>query len=80
VDVAIIGVPDAKYTEAVCAVIVPAPDAGLTADDVKAHCARHMAGYKKPKHVVFADHLPRTASHKMQKFKLRETYAHLGGD
>jgi fatty-acyl-CoA synthase len=79
-DVAIIGVPDAKFTEAVCAVIVQAPDAELTEDDVIAYCARHMAGYKKPRHVIFVDHLPRTASHKTQKFKLREQYAHLGAD
>lgn len=79
-DVGIIGVPDAKFTEAVCAVVVAAPGAGLTEEDVIAHCARHLAGYKKPRHVVFVDHLPRTASHKMQKFKLREQYAHLGAD
>jgi fatty-acyl-CoA synthase len=77
-DVGIIGVPDARFTEAICAVVVPAPGAQLTAEEVVAHCARHLAGYKKPKHVVFVDRLPRTASHKMQKFLLREQYAHLG--
>ena len=78
VDVGIIGVPDARFTEAVCAVVVRRPDATLTASDVVDHCTRHLASYKKPKHVVFVDQLPRTASHKMQKFKLREDYAHLG--
>jgi acyl-CoA synthetase (AMP-forming)/AMP-acid ligase II len=58
--------------------VVRDPEATLTAEDLIAHCAQHLAGYKKPKHVVFVDHLPRTASHKMQKFKLREQYAHLG--
>jgi fatty-acyl-CoA synthase len=77
-DVGVIGVPDAKFTEAVCAVVVKAPGSELTSADVIAHCARHVAGFKKPKHVVFVDHLPRTPSHKMQKFKLREQYAHLG--
>jgi fatty-acyl-CoA synthase len=77
-DVGIVGVPDARFTEAVCAVVVPAAGAELTADDVIAHCAQHLASFKKPKHVVFVDQLPRTPSHKMQKFKLREQYAHLG--
>lgn len=77
-DVGIVGVPDARFTEAVCAVVVARPDAALTAADVVEHCARHLASFKKPKHVVFVDQLPRTASHKMQKFKLRADYAHLG--
>ena len=77
-DVGVIGVPDAKFTEAVCAVVVKAPGSELTSADVIAHCARHVAGFKRPKHVVFVDHLQRTPSHKMQKFKLRAQYAHLG--
>jgi fatty-acyl-CoA synthase len=78
VDVGIIGVPDARFTEAVCAVVVRDPEVDLSVEDVVAHCTRHLAGYKKPKHVVFVDQLPRTASHKMQKFRLREEYRHLG--
>jgi fatty-acyl-CoA synthase len=78
VDVGIIGVPDATFTEAVCAVVVKVPDSDVTADDIIAHCAQHLASFKKPKHVVFVDALPRTASHKMQKFKLREEYGWLG--
>lgn len=77
-DVGIIGIPDPKFSEVVCAVIVRSPGSELTADDVIDHCARHLARYKKPRHVVFVDQLPRTASHKMQKFKLREEFAHLG--
>ncbi|GAC1322523.1 MAG: long-chain fatty acid--CoA ligase [Mycobacteriales bacterium] len=79
VDVGVIGVPDAKFTEAVCAVVVKGTDSDLTATDVIAHCAVHLAGFKKPKHVVFVEQLPRTPSHKMQKFLLREQYAYLGG-
>ncbi|MGZ4538540.1 MAG: class I adenylate-forming enzyme family protein [Blastococcus sp.] len=78
-EVAVIGVPDSKFTEAVCAVVVRRDGSGLEADDVVAHCTQHMASYKKPKHVVFVDSLPRTASHKMQKFKLREQFTSLGG-
>jgi fatty-acyl-CoA synthase len=39
-----------------------------------------MASYKKPRHVVFVDALPRTPSAKIQKFKLREQFAHLGSE
>ncbi len=77
-DVAIIGVPDSRFTEAVCAVVVRRSGVELTREDIIAYCALHMASFKKPKHVVFLDSLPRTASHKMQKFKLRERFSSLG--
>ena len=44
-----------------------------TAED----CKKHLAGYKKPRFVVFAEALPRTPSQKVQKFLLREQYQHL---
>ena len=77
-EVAVIGVPDAKFTEAVCAVVVRREGSELSAEEVIEHCARHLAGFKKPRHVAFVDSLPRTASHKMQKFRLREQFASLG--
>ena len=39
-----------------------------------AHCREHLAGYKCPKRVEFVDELPRTATGKLQKFKLREPF------
>lgn len=71
VDAAVVGVPDPQYVEAVCAVVVlndqPASEAELVE-----HCRIHLAGFKKPRHVVFVDELPRTPSQKIQKFKIRE--------
>jgi fatty-acyl-CoA synthase len=80
IDAAAIAVPDPKYREVVCAVIVPRDGSDISAADVVAHCSTHMASYKKPRHVVFVDSLPRTPSAKIQKFKLREQFAHLGSE
>lgn len=77
-DVAIIGVPDPKYLETVCAVIVPKPGSQLTKEEVIRYSREHLAGYKTPRHVVFVQELPRTPSGKITKFKLREMYRHLG--
>jgi acyl-CoA synthetase (AMP-forming)/AMP-acid ligase II len=44
------------------------------AEDLIAHCREHLAGYKCPKRVEFLDELPRTATGKIQKYKLREPY------
>ncbi len=79
-DVAIVGVPDAKYQEAVCAVIVREPDAALDADTVIAYSRQRLAGYKKPRHVVFVDDLPRNASGKVLKRTLRRSYESLGAE
>ncbi len=79
-EVAVIAVPDAKFIESVCAVIVPKAGAGLDRDAVIGHCRQHLAGYKCPKHVVMAEELPRTPSGKLMKYKLREKHRHLGGE
>jgi len=78
IDAAAIAVPDPTYREVVCAVIVKREGSSLSPDDIIAHCAIHMASYKKPRHVVFVDALPRTPSAKIQKFILRDQFAHLG--
>lgn len=74
VDVAVVGIPDPKYTEAVCAVVV-VNDTPVTEQELVDHCRHHLAGYKKPRKVVFADKLPRTPSQKVQKFRIREMLA-----
>jgi len=54
---------------------VPKPGAAAVSDqDVIAYCAKHLAGFKKPKRVVFVNSLPRTPSHKIIKSELRERY------
>lgn len=73
-DVAVIGVPDPKYIETVCAVIVPRRDAALTEEKIVEYTTDRLAGYKKPRKVVFVDELPRTASGKIQKYLLRAEY------
>ncbi|GHH68889.1 AMP-dependent synthetase [Streptomyces sulfonofaciens] len=78
-EVAVIGIPDAKWGELVTALVVT-DDADLTADGVIAHCRAHLASYKCPKRVEFRTELPRTATGKLQKFKLREQYRNAGPD
>ncbi|WP_432975997.1 class I adenylate-forming enzyme family protein [Dactylosporangium sp. CA-233914] len=75
VDVAVIGVPDTEYIEAVCAVVVTKEDVPVTAEELIAHCRAHLASFKKPRQVVFVSELPRTPSHKIQKFRIREMLA-----
>jgi acyl-CoA synthetase (AMP-forming)/AMP-acid ligase II len=73
-EVAIIGVPSEKWGETIKALVVLAP--GQTADEAAliAHCKERLAGYKAPTSVEFRTEIPRTATGKIQKFKLREPY------
>ena len=77
-DAAVIGIPDPVYTETVCAVVVLAKGASLTAEEVVAHCSTSLASFKKPRKVVFVDELPRTASQKVLKYQLRERFSGSG--
>jgi len=76
-DVAVIGVPNDDLGEEVKAVVVPAPghapDEAL-AEELIAYCRAHIAHYKCPRTIDFADQLPRTETGKMQKRKLRDRY------
>ena len=74
-EVAVIGIPDEKWGEMVTALVVLDPDAGeVSEDDLIAHCRENLAGYKTPKRIEFRDELARTATGKLQKFKLREEF------
>ncbi|MCC5858269.1 MAG: acyl--CoA ligase [Ectothiorhodospiraceae bacterium] len=77
-EAAVIAVPHPRFIETVCAVVVPKDGSMLSADAVIDHCRQHLAGYKCPKHVVFAQELPRTPSGKLMKYRLREEHRHLG--
>jgi acyl-CoA synthetase (AMP-forming)/AMP-acid ligase II len=70
----VIGVPDEKWGEAVKALVVLAPGATATEQDIVDHCRARLAHYKTPKSVEFRDVLDRTATGKLQKFKLRAPY------
>jgi acyl-CoA synthetase (AMP-forming)/AMP-acid ligase II len=74
-EVAVIGIPDAKWGETVHAIVVPGEAATLTAADVIAHCRTHIAGYKCPRSVEFRDTpLPLTGAGKVLKRELRERF------
>ncbi len=70
-EVAVIGIPDEKWGELVTALVVTTPGSELTTEDVIAWTRQKLAGYKCPKRVEFRDVLDRTATGKLQKFKLR---------
>jgi acyl-CoA synthetase (AMP-forming)/AMP-acid ligase II len=73
-EVAVIGVPDEKWGELVMALVVKSADSTLTEEELIAYSKTKLAGYKCPKKVEFRDALARTATGKLQKFKLREPY------
>jgi fatty-acyl-CoA synthase len=69
---AVVGVPDPKYVEELCAWIKLKSGATLTADEVRAYCRGRLAHYKVPRYVKFVDAFPQTVTGKIQKFKIRE--------
>ena len=73
-EVAVIGVPDDAWGEAVKAIVVKMPDANLTEEMVIDHCKANIASYKKPKSVEFVDMLPRSALGKVLKHELRAPF------
>ncbi|MGN6794422.1 MAG: AMP-binding protein [Streptosporangiaceae bacterium] len=72
-DVQVVGVPDVKYGEELCAWIRLRPGQQLDADQVKEYCRGKIAHYKIPRYVRFTPDFPMTVTGKVQKFKMRET-------
>jgi o-succinylbenzoate---CoA ligase len=70
-DAAVIGREDPEWQQAVTAVVVLAPGAEVTPDELRHHCAETLAGYKVPKRVELAAALPRTPSGKLMRRALR---------
>jgi fatty-acyl-CoA synthase len=77
-DVAVVGIPDEKWGEQVCAFVRATPDAILEKDDLDAYVRTELAAYKAPHIWVFVGEFPMTPSGKVQKFVLREQF--LGGE
>ncbi|MEV7181431.1 AMP-binding protein [Kitasatospora sp. NPDC093679] len=73
-EVAVIGVPDEKWGETVKALVVLREGAEADEAELIAHCKQRLAGYKSPTSVEFRTALARTATGKLQKFRLREPY------
>lgn len=71
-EAAVIGIPDEKWGEMVTALVVLETE--VSEEELIAHCRTRLAGYKLPKKVEFRDELARTATGKLQKFKLRQPY------
>ena len=76
-EVAVVGLPHPRWVEAVVAVVVPKAGHTLTEAEVLAHCHAHLASFKSPKRVVFADALPKNPSGKLLKRQLRLDHAAL---
>ena len=73
-EAAVVGVPDETYGEALFAVIVPAPGAHMSQDEIIAHCRERIGGYKIPRRMAFVDQMPKSAMGKILKTELRRIY------
>jgi fatty-acyl-CoA synthase len=73
-EAAVIGIPDERWGELVTALVVLREGATATEQDLIDHCKAHLAGYKCPKRIELRTELARTATGKLQKFKLRAPF------
>ena len=69
--VAVVAKPDEKWGETPCAFVELAPGKQATSDEIISFCKENMAGFKRPKYVIFGE-LPKTSTGKIQKFELRK--------
>jgi acyl-CoA synthetase (AMP-forming)/AMP-acid ligase II len=71
---AVVGIPDPEWGELVAAFVVPRQGGRPTAEELVAHCAARIAGYKKPRLVRILEDLPRNAAGKVMKSTLRDEF------
>ncbi len=70
-DVQVVGLPDLKYGEELCAWIIPRDGEEITAEEVRDFCKGQIAHYKIPRYIKFVDAFPMTVTGKIQKFLIR---------
>jgi acyl-CoA synthetase (AMP-forming)/AMP-acid ligase II len=73
-EVAVIGMPDPHWGEVGLAVVVPAPGAPQDGDALRARLRERLAAFKVPKQISYVTELPKTATGKIRKPDLRQTY------
>ena len=79
-DVAVVGVPDAKWGEQVAAFVRPAPGGTPDPEELFTYCREHLAPHKTPRYWTVLEEFPQTPSGKIQKFVLRERFLTQGPD
>ncbi|MFQ5426194.1 MAG: AMP-binding protein, partial [Gaiellales bacterium] len=71
-DVQVIGVPDERYGEEICAWVVLREGVTVSEEDLRLFCREHIARYKVPRYIRFVEEFPMTVTGKIQKFKMRQ--------
>ncbi|HLY06731.1 MAG TPA: AMP-binding protein [Rhizomicrobium sp.] len=71
-DVQVVGVPDEKYGEELCAWIILRENEDTSAEEIRAFCREHISHHKIPRHIRFVDAFPMTVTGKVQKYLIRE--------
>lgn len=77
-EAAVVGLPDKIWGEEVYAFIVPKEGRVIDVEDLVGFCKKHLADFKCPKRITFTDSLPKTATGKIQKARLKEEYKEKG--
>ena len=76
-EVAVISIPDERWIEAVCAVVVLRQGGEVSEEELRAFARERLAGFKVPKRMVFVEELPKNPSGKILKRELRDVYSSL---
>ena len=71
-DVQVVGLPDRKYGEELCAWVIAKPGQSVTEDEIRDFCKGQIAHYKVPKYIRFVAEFPMTVTGKIQKYRIRE--------
>jgi long-chain acyl-CoA synthetase len=75
IEVAVVGAPDPEWGEVVVAFVVAQADSSVNAESLDQHCLEHIARFKRPKHYVLVDNLPKNNYGKVLKTELRNRLA-----